>query len=80
MRGSRSSRHDVVGFEMRLVDQGLFAAGAGGQHLEDVVDPDAQAADSRTPAARVRVVLGPVGRASALRTKRTRTTTRKNRK
>src|SRR3984893_19129508 len=48
-------RGNVSGFEQRVIFENFLAAGAGSQEVEHVLDADAQAPETGTPAALVRI-------------------------
>src|SRR5579883_1486406 len=48
-------RRNIFGFEQRIVSKNFLMAGAGGEQVEDVFDPDPQAAQTRTTATLLRV-------------------------
>ena len=53
--GELQDRSDVVGFQIGIVRQDLFARGAGGEKVEHVFDADAETANARTTAADIRI-------------------------
>ena len=53
LRGELQDRGDVVGLEIGIVRQDLFAGGAGSQEIEHVLDADTQTANARTAATNV---------------------------
>ena len=63
--GELQNCRDVVGFEIRVVCQDLFARSSGGEEVEHVLDADAEAANARTAATDIRTHRDSVDRAHA---------------
>jgi hypothetical protein len=61
--GELEDRCDVVGLEIGIVGQDLFARGAGGKEIEHVFDADAETANARTTATDIRIYGDSVYRA-----------------